>query len=121
MAKPVNFDFELSFFQSLHLRMPKDVRVASILAHLYTQTGQIDMGLKMDRKLARLSPDDPTVHYNLACSLALKGRKADALKALRFAIACGYEDYVWMCNDPDLAALHEYAGFLQLRTELGIA
>ena len=44
MAKRENFDFELSFFKSLHKRMPKDVRVASILAHLYTQTGQIDLG-----------------------------------------------------------------------------
>ena len=121
MAKRENFDFELSFFKSLHKRMPKDVRVASILAHLYTQTGQIDLGLKMDRKLARLSPEDPTVHYNLACSLALKGRKADALKVLRTAISCGYEDYVWMCNDPDLAELHDYSGFVQLRAELGIA
>ena len=111
MANSDNFDFELSFFGSLHRRMPKDLRVASVLAHLYTQTGQIDQGLKMDRKLARLAPQDPTVHYNLACSLALKGRKADALKALRAAIGFGYEDYVWMCHDPDLAELHEYAGF----------
>ena len=120
MAKRENFDFELDFFESLHKRMPKDVRVVSILAHLYTQIGQVDSGLRMDRKLARLTPEDPTVHYNLACSLALKKRKADALKALRAAITFGYDDYVWMCNDPDLVELHEYPGFVELRAELGI-
>ena len=68
MAKRTEYDFELSFFEGLHRRMPKDVRVASILAHLYTKTGQLDDGLKMDRKLVRLNPQDPVAHYNLACS-----------------------------------------------------
>jgi Flp pilus assembly protein TadD len=120
MMKRDRFDFELSFFKDLYKRMPKDARVISILAHLYTQTGQLDAGLRLDRKLVRLSPEDPTVHYNLACSLALKGRKADALKSLRAAITFGYDDYVWMRNDPDLATLQEYGGFLKLCDELGI-
>lgn len=120
MRKPNNFDFELRFFKDLHKRMPKDLRVVSMLAHLYTQTGQLDSGLRMDRKLVRLSPEDPTVHYNLACSLALKHRKADALKALRTAITFGYEDHIWMCHDPDLANLHQYNGFLKLCNELDI-
>ena len=120
MLKRDSFDFELSFFKDLHKRMPKDVRVVSMLAHLYTQTGQLDAGLRLDRKLVRLTPEDPTVHYNLACSLALKKRKPDAIKALRTAITFGYDDYVWMCNDPDLAELHEYGAFLKLCDELGI-
>lgn len=114
------FDFELGFFEELHKRMPKDVRVASLLAHLYTETGKIDLGLRMDRKLAKLCPKDPTVHYNLACSLALKLRKADALKSLRIAIMFGYNDFVWMCHDPDLESLHKYHGFLKLCDELGV-
>ncbi|CAA6678277.1 MULTISPECIES: TPR end-of-group domain-containing protein [unclassified Lentimonas] len=118
--KRENFDFELSFFEDLHRRMPKDVRVVSMLAHLYTQTGQLDAGLRLDRKLARLTPEDPTVHYNLACSLALKHRLADALKALKVAITFGYDDYIWMCNDPDLSELHESSAFLKLCDELGI-
>lgn len=113
-------DFELSFFESLHRRIPKDVRVASILAQLYTQTGQIDSGLKIDRKLVRLTPDDPTAHYNLACSLALKERHKDAVDALRTAIRLGYDDFNWMQNDPDLSPLSDYSGFHELLSELGI-
>ena len=52
--KTDKFNFELSFFEDLHKRMPKDFRIASMLAHLYTETGQIDQGLRMDRKLVRL-------------------------------------------------------------------
>ena len=120
MSKRTAYDFELSFFESLHRRMPKDIRVVSILAHLYTKTGRIDSGLKMDRKLVRLTPEDPIVHYNLACSLALKGRSREAVDALRAAITFGYDDFDWMCNDPDLNEIHEYSGFLDLLQDLGI-
>ena len=120
MSKRENYEFELSFYESLHRRMPKDTRVVSMLAHLYTKVGQLDSGLKMDRKLARLEPEDPTVHYNLACSLALKGRKADAVKMLRTAIALGYKDFHWMQHDPDLDCLVDYLGYYELLQELGI-
>ncbi len=120
MSTRTNLDFELSFFESLHQRMPKDVQVASILAHIYTKVGRIDSGLKMDRKLVRLDPEDPTAHYNLACSLSLKGRKADAVKVLRAAIALGYKDFHWMQHDPDLNGLMEYPGFRELLDDLGI-
>ena len=118
--KTNNLDFELSFFEDLHKRMPKDVRVVTMLANLYTETGQVDRGLRMDRKLARLIPEDPTVHYNLACSLALKNRKAEALKSLQTAITFGYNDFVWMRHDPDLANLQYYRGFIKLCDDLGI-
>jgi len=120
MSTRTNLDFELSFFESLHQRMPKDIRVASILAHIYTKAGRIDSGLRMDRKLVRLDPKDPTAHYNLACSLCLKGRKADAIRVLRDAIALGYEDFNWMRHDPDLNGLTEYPGFRELLDDLEI-
>ena len=120
MSLSNNLNFELSFFESLHRRIPKDVRVASILAHIYTKSGRIDSGLKMDRKLVRLEPENPTSHYNLACSLCLKGRRADAVKVLRDALALGYKDLDWMQHDPDLNELSDYAGFLRLLKELGI-
>jgi len=118
--KTDEFNFELSFFEDLHKRMPRDFRVVSMLAHLYTETGQVDQGLRMDRKLVRMSPKDPTAHYNLACSLALKNRQADALGSLKTAITLGYDDFVWMCNDPDLNNLHSHRGFQELCTNLGI-
>ena len=114
------YGFELGFYEDLHKRMPKDTRVVALLAHLYTKTGSIDLGLKMDRKLARLLPEDPTVQYNLACSLALKGRLADAVAALNCAVSLGYKDVQWMRNDPDLSDLLEHPAFVQLLHDLEI-
>lgn len=119
-AVRTNLEFEMGFFESLHQRMPRDIQVASILAHIYTQSGRIDLGLKIDRKLVRLDPEDPTAHYNLACSLSLKARKAEAVKALRTAISLGYKDFDWMQHDPDLNGLSDYFGFRQLLSDLEI-
>ena len=120
MSKREKYDFEIRFFENLHRRMPKDVKTASILAHLYTEVGQVEDGLRIDRKLVRLTPEDPTAHYNLACSLALKERFDDAVAALRNAVSFGYQDFNWMREDPDLAKLREYPAFSNFLSELGI-
>ncbi|TVR49976.1 MAG: hypothetical protein EA425_10935 [Puniceicoccaceae bacterium] len=116
MSDPEETDhsFEIQFFESLHRRAPKDPEVIEILGGLYTREGRITDGLKMDRKLVRLLPDNPTAHYNLACSLALKKRSADAVRALEKAIELGYNDTEWMLQDPDLHHLHKYPAFQRL-------
>lgn len=124
MSEPPALDFEIQFYEQLCRRLPKDVRVLSLLAQLYTLNRQYDAGLKLDRKLVRLCPEDPTAHYNLACSLALKRRYADALKALKDAVALGYRSIDWMLQDADLQGLHAKPKFrdwlVQLRIELGL-
>ncbi len=116
---PEEYQFEIGFFESVLRRDPKDPSVVELLAHLYTKTRRIDDGLKMDRKMVRLKPDSPVAHYNLACSLALKNRKSEAVKALRAAIEREYKDWDWLKRDPDLENLHDYPRFRQLLEEFG--
>lgn len=107
MAKHTKNDpaFEIAFFESVHRRCPDYVEVVELLGGLYTKTGRIAAGLRMDRKLVRLEPQNPTAHYNLACSLALSQKRPDALRALHTAITLGYDDRDWMEQDPDLESL----------------
>lgn len=116
--KKEDYSFELQFYEALYRREKKDPRLIEILGHLYTREGRVDDGLKMDRRLVRLKPGDPLAHYNLACSLALKERKRDAVASLRTAIDLGYGDYQWMRKDPDLKGLHDYQAFLELLDEV---
>jgi tetratricopeptide (TPR) repeat protein len=119
MKKPTSdTEFETRFFEAVHKRDPQFSDVIEILGGLYTRQGRIADGLKMDRKLVRLEPDNSTAHYNLACSLALSRRKADALRALEQAIALGYRDYDWMQQDPDLEGLKGHPAFQQLLARL---
>jgi len=72
----------------------------------------------MDRKLVRLLPKNATAHYNLACSLALLKRRADALRSLKHAVSLGYADFDWMTQDPDLEDLKDHPEFLKLLDQL---
>lgn len=113
-----NIEFETRFYEAILRRDPAFCDVIEILGGLYTRHGRNDDGLKMDRKLARLRPDNPTVHYNLACSLALCKRPADALRSLKRAVALGYRDFDWMQQDPDLEGLKHNPAFRKLLAKL---
>jgi len=111
-------EFEMRFYESVLRRNPAYSDVVEILGGLYTKHGRIAAGLKMDRKLVKLQPANATAHYNLACSLALSKRKADALRSLRHAIELGYRDFDWMQQDPDLEVLKDHPDFLALLEQL---
>lgn len=110
--------FEMAFFESVLRRAPRYADVIEILGGLYTKHGRIADGLRMDRRLVRLQPDNATAHYNLACSLALSRRRAEALRALQRAVELGYGDFDWMNHDPDLEELKEHPGFAALLDQL---
>ena len=119
MAKPpVDIQFETRFLEAVHQRDPHFADVIEILGGLYTKQGRIADGLRMDRKLVRLRPDNATAHYNLACSLALSRRRTEALRALQRAVALGYDDHDWMQQDPDLEGLKNHPVFRQLLAQL---
>jgi tetratricopeptide (TPR) repeat protein len=119
--KPHPHEFEIGFFESVLRRNPRDTGVIEILGGLYTKDGRIADGLKMDRRLVRLLPDNATAHYNLACSLALKKRKAEALRSLQRAVELGYKDVDWMMQDPDLEPLKKLSAFKQLVAQIKAA
>ncbi len=118
MGKKSDPAFEIGFYESVLRRDPTYAEVIEILGGLYTKSGRIADGLKMDRKLVRLLPTNPTAHYNLACSLALSKRKSDALRSLQAAVALGYNDFDWMSQDPDLEDLKNDPTFKSLIQKL---
>lgn len=76
------------------------------------------------RKGVELLPDDPTWHYNLACSLAYYKNSKAALDELETAIDLGFRDVEAIKNDNDLkrissdkrfSELVEYAGMMKSR------
>ena len=113
-----DLNFEITFFESLLKRGPSDTDIVEILGGLYTKTGRIDDGLRMDRKLVRLMPNNAMAYYNLACSLALKKRKSEAIDTLRHSVKLGYKDARWMNDDPDLAILKGHPCFTKIIEEL---
>jgi tetratricopeptide (TPR) repeat protein len=105
---------EMDFLEKVMVRLPRDVDVLEALGDLYTRVGRYEDGLKVDQQLTTLEPDDMTIWYNLACSLALLNRREPALQALRHAIKLGYSDYEWMSRDRDLDSLRNDREFKTL-------
>ena len=120
MAKTPKPDpqFEIEFFEAIYRRCPDYTEVVGLLGGLYTKVGRVADGLRMDRKLVKLEPDNATAHYNLACSLALCKKRPDALKSLRKAVSLGYNDRDWMEQDPDLEILKNDPEFRSLLGQL---
>ncbi|MFM1852460.1 MAG: hypothetical protein RIS54_2144 [Verrucomicrobiota bacterium] len=118
MDKKGDPEFDIGFYESVLRRSPDYTEVIEILGGLYTRQGRIADGLRMDRRLVRHLPENPTAHYNLGCSLALMKRPTDALRALRRAVDLGYTDADWMEQDPDLKDLRKRPEFGDLLREL---
>jgi Flp pilus assembly protein TadD len=99
-------------------RHPNNVAALADLAHVLTRLGRLEEGLATDRRLVRLEPENPTVHYNLACSLALLQRIDEALESLGAAVALGYDDAEHLLADEDLVALRDDERFVDLARKL---
>jgi predicted esterase len=63
---------------------------------------------------ARVKPDDPVVHYNLACAQARAGEIRPALVSLGRAVELGFDDAPLMESDPDLERLRGEPAFSEL-------
>jgi tetratricopeptide (TPR) repeat protein len=116
-AEPSQLDFELDFFSGVLQRFPDYVDVLRLMGHLLTLKGRFHEGLQIDRRLARLRPGDPLVHYNLACSYALLKRADLSIQTLRRAIELGYSDFRYMREDHDLDFIRHDPRFRQLLRE----
>ena len=90
-----------------------------------TQKGDVATMEAVCRKGVELLPDDPTWHYNLACSLARSDRHAeDAFDELEVAVDLGFRDRKTIAADTDLKRLAtlpryqetlEYVDFMKTR------
>ena len=109
-----NCDWEIAFFEGIVGSAPKYVEALANLGNLYTKRGDYYKGLEIDKRLVELLPDDPIIHYNLACSLSLTDDRDAALVELQKAIQCGYSDYTYMLEDEDLESVRNDPRFFEL-------
>lgn len=111
--------FEVKFYESLLVERPEFVEVLMSLGDIYTKKGFYREGLAVDRKLASLRPEDPIIHYNLACSLSLSGEVREAMKELKKAVLLGYDEFDYILSDKDLDNLRKSPTFEVFFQKLG--
>ena len=114
-------DFEIDFFDSILRRAPHYIDVLRCQGELLNRKGAHERAVKIDRRLAELLPEDCVVTYNLACSLAMLGRRGEAIETLRRALEQGYRDFDYLHADADLDGLRGEAAFERLLREFEAA
>ena len=110
-------DFDIDFFEKLLARNGDDVEVLRVLGELVSKKGLHERAVEIDQRLVARLPKDFLARYNLACSLALAGRAAEAVDSLTTAILLGYDDIAHLEVDPDLDSLRERPDFRALLGE----
>ena len=113
-----NLDFEIEFYKSIIKEAPDYADALMLLGEAYIRKGLYTEGLHIDRRLANLRPQDPIVHYNLACNYSLMKKEKEALQCLKKSIRLGYSDLQHLATDPDLAPLHDNTAFHNLLRRL---
>jgi tetratricopeptide (TPR) repeat protein len=114
MVKKLNIsdiDFEIQFYEGILKKKPNFVEALSALGDLYTKRGLYEKGLEIDIRLVILKPNDSTVLYNLACSFSLLKDIDKALRSIKKAINCGYDDFYHLEQDGDLINLRDDSRF----------
>jgi len=106
-----DLDIEIGFMEGVVERDPKFVEAWKVLSEDYARRSKFHECLKADELLARMTPDDPSVHYNLACSYSLARQIEQSMGALSKAIAKGFSDFKWLLKDPDLGNLRKDPAF----------
>jgi len=96
-------------------REPEDVRARILFAaYLASHADGADEAIRHLQTAIALRPRDTNTLYNAACTYGVMGRKAEALDAVRRAVAAGYGNLDWMSKDPDLDCLHDDPEFRKL-------
>ena len=62
-----------------------------------------------------VDPSHVVAHYNLACAVALQGRKIESLNHLRSAVENGFADLEALDHDEDLSSVRSLPEFKSLR------
>lgn len=103
-----DLEVKIGFLEGLVRRDSKFVEALELLGDHYTQRGEFEASLKVDKQLSDLDPRNPLVFYNLACSYCLNSKYDLAAAALDKAISLGYRDFKWLAKDPDLRTLRKH-------------
>ncbi len=100
-------------------RVPEDVRAHILMANAFASLGKAEASVKHLKTAMGLRPHDSNVLYNAACTYGVLGQPAEALGALRQAVAAGFDAFDYAARDPDLSCIHsepEFKKFLQQQT-----
>ena len=99
---------------------PDDSRACYLGGGALVRLGRIEEGIRLAERALAIEPDEPSVHYNLACVYAVAGETERALDCLeRVVVSHGFGFKDWIVHDHDLVSLRGTARYAALLAKLG--
>ncbi len=97
---------------------PDDVRALYMGANGFICLGEMERGLKWNRRAREIAPDESMVLYNLGCNYAMAGEPDEALSCLEKAVSLGLTQKGWFAHDGNLDSLRNLPRFQELMRTL---
>lgn len=104
----------LEFIPTYILKYPDDARAHIIYSCYLAEAGRIDEARVAVAKALAISPDDPLMLYNSACTYSVLGDIKEAVDALKRAFDAGYKYADWIKRDSTLDPIRSDPGYIEL-------
>jgi tetratricopeptide (TPR) repeat protein len=93
---------------------PKSLLVLEKLARINKVNKEYQKAYIFYHKILEITPENPFVHYNIACVYALQNRQDDSFKWLKKSISKGFDNWDHIKNDKDLENIRNTSYFREL-------
>lgn len=104
----------LEFIPTYILKYPDDARAHIIYSCYLAEAGRVDEARVAVVKALAISPDDPLMLYNSACTYSVLGDIKEAVDALTRAFDAGYKYADWIKRDSTLDPIRSDPGYIEL-------
>ena len=118
LSAKLQHEFEVGFFKKALEHDAENVDLLVFLGDAFSKKGLTQDGLEIDKRLVKICPEEPTFHYNLACSYSLLDQKEQAFASLERAIQLGYQNFEHLLKDADLDNLRKDSRFASIMKNL---
>jgi tetratricopeptide (TPR) repeat protein len=93
---------------------PADIGVAVALGWCYKRTHRLAQAIDALDRAAQENPDEPLLHYNLACYWSLAGNVAKALEELAVALELDPDYRTKLGEEADFDPIRDHPDFVRL-------
>jgi len=93
---------------------PEDARARMLYATSSARLGQFEKAKEIGKKTIEMNPTDSLLQYYAACLYVAIGEFEMAVEAITRSVQNGWKDIEWIKNDPDLDAIRNHPGYIEL-------
>lgn len=117
--KNLEYTLAVDAYEHVLSLQPDSIQAMERLVIIHSQRGDLPRALYYLQEMLKRDPENPDIHYNLACVYARQGDMNGSLKWLAGAVEKGFSDRGLLESDQDLENIRSTARYRELVNTLG--